>query len=270
MKVSVIIPTYNAEKTIERAIDSVLNQTFLQYEIIVVDDCSTDNTFLLLQKLSRKISNMYIFQNERNSKSAFTRNVAIQHSSGEYIMQLDDDDYCLEDRMARQVEFLDVNKTYDFVGSNCFLFDDEGVYGQMSVPQIPDINDLKKTSPFVNPSVMFRKESLAKVDNYRVSKETERAQDYDLYLRMYVNKMKGYNLQENLLYYYKDYDFLNKSSLKKRMGELKFRYRNFLKLGLFPKAFPYIFKPVISFLIPKKLFIWNHQRRGISRKNSEN
>lgn len=265
VQVSVIIPTFNATKSIERTLDSILCQTYQNFEIIIVDDKSTDGTFELLKKLKKKDKRINIYQNHQNCKSAYTRNKAIALSLGKYIMQMDDDDYCSKDRMEKQVEFLDNHKSYDFVGSNSFLFDDEGIYGAMKMIEFPSKRDLIKTSPFINPSVMFRKHSLNKVNGYRVSNETTRAQDYDLYLRMYVLGMKGYNIQENLIYYYKDTKTFNKSSFHYRFGEAKFRYRNFKKMGLFPRAIPYVIKPMILAVIPNKILSWNHKKRGINR-----
>ncbi|WP_258924973.1 hypothetical protein IGK91_001576 [Enterococcus sp. DIV1208] len=105
--ISVIIPTFNAEKSIERAVNSVLRQSYQDFEIIIVDDRSTDHTWELLTKLKKQDQRIRIYQNARNSKSAYTRNQAIKHARGNYIMQLDDDDYCHVERMAKQVAFLE-------------------------------------------------------------------------------------------------------------------------------------------------------------------
>lgn len=137
VKVSVIIPTFNAEKTIERAIKSVVNQDFNDFEIIVCDDCSTDGTVSKLKEMKKVIPNFKLYVNKENKKSAFTRNVAIFNSIGEYIMQLDADDYCSYDRMKKQVEFLDNHLDVDFVGSKGFVFNDKGVYGEISPVERP-------------------------------------------------------------------------------------------------------------------------------------
>lgn len=268
IKVSVIIPTYNAKETITRAVHSILHQSYQNFEIILVDDCSKDGTYDLLKTLEKQDSRIHAYQNKENKKSAYTRNHAIKKSIGEYIMQLDDDDYCVKTRMEKQLKFLDDNKGFDFVGSNCFLFDQEGIYGNMEFPTNPKKEDLLSTSPFMNPSVMFRKKALQKVEGYRVSKETIRGQDYDLYLRMYAIGLHGYNIQEELIFYYKDSKSFSKSSFYYRIGEAKFRYRNFKKMNLFPKALPYVIKPLIAALIPNKILYWRHSKKGIGRKNN--
>lgn len=259
--ISVVIPTYNASNSIETAIDSVLNQTYQNFEIIIIDDLSKDDTWNKLLKIKNKDSRIFIFQNEKNSKSAFTRNQAIDKAKGEYIALLDDDDYWDSNKLEKQLEFLESNEDIDFVGTNAFIWDRKGTYGEIRKPMYPNKNDLVKTSPFVNPSVMFRKKTIQAVGGYRVSSETVRGQDYDLFLRMYVEGMKGANLQENLTYYFKDSDYFNKISWQSRIGEAKFRYRNFKKMGVLLQNFHYVVKPIVAIFIPNKLMAWNNSKK---------
>jgi len=252
-KVSVIIPTYNAKETIERTVDSVLQQTEQDFEIILVDDVSKDNTYAILKSIAAQDRRIFAFKNERNSKSAYTRNVAISKAQGKFIMQLDDDDYCDPTRMQQQIDFLESHPKIDFVGSNVAVFNAEGVYGRLTKPENPTVKDLLKTSQFFNPSMMFRREALEMVSGYRVSWETARGQDYDMYLRMYAVGLQGYNIQKNLTYYYQDNNYIKKIRWRNRLGEMYYRYRNFKKLGALPKALPYVVKPLIAIFIPKKL-----------------
>jgi len=252
-KVSVIIPTYNAKETIEKTVSSVLHQTEQNFEIIIVDDVSKDNTYAILKHIAKQDSRISVFENERNSKSAYTRNVAISKAQGTFIMQLDDDDYCDPTRMQQQVDFLESHPDIDFVGSNVAVFNAQGMYGKLIKPEKPTVKDLLKTSQFFNPSMMFRKETLELVDGYRVSWETARGQDYDMYLRMYIAGLQGYNIQKNLTYYYLDNNYIKKIKWKNRLGEMRYRYRHFKSLGVLPKALPYVVKPLIAIFIPRKI-----------------
>ncbi|MFB5430446.1 glycosyltransferase family 2 protein [Enterococcus casseliflavus] len=262
IKVSVIVPTYNAESTIKKAIESIINQTYQNFEIIIVDDVSTDSTYSVLQELKESDTRIRVYQNQVNSKSSFTRNYAINKSTGEYIMQLDDDDTCDPTRMARQVDFLEKHLEYGFVGSNCLIFDDSGVYSSKEYKEKPTEVDFVKTSPFLNPSIMFRKKALEQVNGYRVSEETVRGQDYDLFMRLYIAGIKGYNLQQYLVNYYQDSNYFNKISWKNRVGETKFRYRNFKKMGLLPKNYLYVLKPIMAMITPNFLLQWNGNRKN--------
>lgn len=250
--VSVIIPTYNAKSTIEKTINSVLNQSYNNFEIICVDDCSTDDTYQKLIHMSYKDKRIKVYRNNDNYKSAYTRNKAIANARGHFIMQVDDDDLCESNRMAIQVEFLKKNLEYSFVGSNCKIFDKNGVYGSINKPEKPVREDFVNTSPFINPSVMFRKSALLDVGAYRVSRETIRGQDYDLFMRLYIKGKIGYNIQNTLVYYYKDQQYYNKIKFMNRLGEFKFRIRNFYHMGLIPKYLPYAFKPLIAAILPNK------------------
>lgn len=259
-KVSVIIPTYNAVKTIEKTVNSVLEQTEKDFEIILVDDVSSDETYSVLKKLANKDERILCFKNKHNSKSAYTRNVAISKTRGQFIMQLDDDDYCDPSRMEQQVDYLEKHPEIDFVGSNVAVYNNKGIYGQLIKPENPTIKDLLKTSQFFNPSMMFRRESLETVGGYRISWETVRGQDYDMYLRMYIADLKGHNIQKDLTYYYQDNNYVKKIKWKNRLGEACYRYRHFKRLGVLPGAFPYVVKPLIAIFIPRKVL----QRKQIN------
>ena len=108
---------------------------------------------------------------------------------------------------------------------------------------------------------MFRKSALEKVGGYRVSRDTVRGQDYDLYLRLYAEGLKGYNLQENLVYYYQDKNYYNKISWKNRVGEFKFKYKNFRNLEITKLQYLYILKPILAIIIPKKILTWKQLKR---------
>ena len=127
-KVTFILPTYNASKTIDRTIESIVNGSFKDWEIVCCDDCSTDNTIERLNIWKKKGINITILQNEKNSRAAFSRNRCIETARGEYIAQIDDDDYCAPNRLQDQVKFLDENKEYGYVGMlSCLMRKEYGV-----------------------------------------------------------------------------------------------------------------------------------------------
>ena len=121
-KVSVIIPTYNREKLISRAIESVLAQVYPVYEIIVVDDGSTDATKSVLAPFNGKIK--YIYQ--KNAGIAEARNRGIKESSGEYIAFLDSDDYWAPEKLAEQVKVLDANPQVGIVFAPMPIVNEKG------------------------------------------------------------------------------------------------------------------------------------------------
>lgn len=249
-RVSVILPVYNASETIDRCIESIINQTFQEWKLICCDDCSNDNSLDILRKWQNKDSRIKVLYNEKNSRAALTRNRCISEAVGEYIALIDDDDYCVLDRLEKQVEFLDEHPEYSFVGSNAFVFDENGVWETTEQKEKPQVRDFLWNNRFLNPSVMFRKNDIEKVQLYRVAKDTRRGQDYDLFMRLYAQGFSGYNMHKPLIYYYRGKKSYAKCKYEYRIDEAIIRYKNFKKLNLLPKNFLYVIKPLVLGIIP--------------------
>ena len=101
------MPLYNAEKYVFKAVNSILNQSFRDFELIIVDDCSVDNSASIVTEFND--DRIKFFSNERNQGIAYTRNRAIELASGEYIAIMDDDDIAPLNRLEREVLYLDEN-----------------------------------------------------------------------------------------------------------------------------------------------------------------
>ncbi|MCI8465867.1 MAG: glycosyltransferase family 2 protein [Lachnospiraceae bacterium] len=122
--VSVIMPAYNGEKYIGEAIESVLNQTYGNLELIVVEDKSTDATPDLIRRYQD--SRIRLYFNDRNQGIAYSTNLGIEKSRGKYIALLDDDDIALERRLEWQVDFLEKHEEIDVLGGRSALIDKDG------------------------------------------------------------------------------------------------------------------------------------------------
>lgn len=109
-RVSIITPAYNAAPYLEETVKSVQAQTFTDWEMIIVDDCSKDNTFSIATSLAEKDHRIKVLQNEKNSGVAATRNKALDAATGEYIAFLDSDDLWLPQKLEKQVEFMDTGQ----------------------------------------------------------------------------------------------------------------------------------------------------------------
>lgn len=262
-KVSVVLPVYNASKTIDRCIESIVNQTFEDWELICCNDCSEDDSLSMLEKWEKKDSRIKVLKNKKNSRAAFTRNRCIEKAAGEYIALIDDDDYCLPNRLEKQVDFLSSSSEYSFVGSKAYFFDEKGVWKVESLKERPKVKDLAWANPFVNPSIMFRKSDIEKVGLYRIDKETRRTEDYDLFMRLYAEGYYGYNIQEPLIFYYRGKSSFPKNKYEYRIDEARIRYRNFKNLDLPSKYYIYVFKPLIVGIIPKKILHRIKMKLGI-------
>ena len=264
-KVSVIMGTYNGAKTVDSAIQSICDQTFTDWEFIICDDCSTDDTLEHLRRWKRKDNRIKVIKNKKNSRLAYSLNHCLSVATGEYIVRMDDDDISYPERINTLVTFLDKNPDYAFAGSLVECFDgNQTINGQrMYRKEQPKKRDFLSTSPFVHPTVMFRREALEAVKNYRVSKETRRTEDYDLFMRLYSHGYKEYNIQTPLYRYYIAPDAMVKKRLYRyRIDEAIIRWKGFGALGLLPGAFPYVIRPLLVGLIPQKLIWYLKYKKG--------
>lgn len=120
--VSVVMPAFNGEQFIGRAIRSILDQTYENWELVIVDDCGTDHTMDVVRSFYD--DRIKVFSNEKNKGIAFSRNKAIENSHGKYIAILDDDDMALPDRLRRQVEFLEAHPEIGVAGGRSYWIDE--------------------------------------------------------------------------------------------------------------------------------------------------
>ncbi|MDD3060134.1 MAG: glycosyltransferase [Sulfurimonas sp.] len=197
-KISVIIAIYNGQKYIHETVESILAQTYKNYEIIAVVNCSDDNTIKILNSFNDSRIKIY----ETNiCQLNFNLNYALLQSSGKYIARIDADDIAVNDRFFKQIECIS-KYHYDVVGTNLeYIDEDSNSIGYKSYPEI-DKNIRKKIyykSIIAHPSVMCKKDLLLKHSGYMGGKVSE---DYDLWLRLMRDKsIQFYNIQENLTKY---------------------------------------------------------------------
>lgn len=241
--VSVIIPVYNAEKYIDACISSILNQTYENYEILVCDDCSQDNTRALLEKYKGN-NKIKIIYNQENMHQAKSRNLCLKQCKGQYIMLQDADDRSEPDRIEKLLAAFEDD--ISFVGSNCYCLEGDKLYDILKLKNnYPQKKDLLWGIPFAHPSMMFRRDVLLSVGGYRVCWYTKRGEDYDLILRLYAKGYKGKNVEEPLYDYRLDRDTYARRTFWSRLEECIIRFHGFYENGiLFPWGWIWALKPI--------------------------
>lgn len=180
--VSVIMPVYNAEKYIKRAIESILNQTFQDFELLIIDDGSQDNSIEIAN--SFKTNKIRLFYTGKQSGAAAARNLGIAQAKGKYIAFLDADDEAYPERLATQVAFLDANLAIDLLASWIKVFDNQGnklPYIQTVVPFHHLPIKLLFQNCFALSSVMLRKKGLTHLE---FDNAFAPAEDYALWARL--------------------------------------------------------------------------------------
>lgn len=244
--VSVIIPAYNAANYLADCMDAVLGQSYSNFEVVVVDDASTDGTWAVIQKYAQADSRIIALRNSVNSMEPAARNRALEASSGSYVMLQDADDVCTANRMSCLVTYL-MDSDADFVSSGYYLFDERGSYRSVPPPVLsPSKTNFMYGSPFCHAATMFKRPCLRAVGGYRVSVETRRGADYDLFMRLYDAGFRGENISDILYGYRVDQQTVARRTLAFRIDEMRIRLRGFRQLGLMPWAAPYVFKPLVA------------------------
>lgn len=268
-KISVIMGIYNManKKEIMRlAIESILAQTYKNFEFIICDDGSSDRTYDLLKEFSKKDKRIILLKNDKNRGLAYSLNNCLKFARGKYIARMDADDISMPNRLEKQLRFLEKNFEYALVGSNLLYINNKGIWGKRILPEYPNKKSFLFTSPFAHPTILIRKDVLNSLNGYKVEKITRRLEDYDLFMRLYTNDYKGYNMQEFLYQFREDNDAFKRRAYKYRWDEVQVRYRGFKSLGLMPFALPYVIKPLIVGLIPQKIL---SKIRGVLQKRKD-
>jgi glycosyltransferase involved in cell wall biosynthesis len=183
-KVSVIVSTYNGERYVKETIASLLAQTFVDLELIVSDDGSTDRTNAILRSFKDK--RLIVVESDQNRGIAESQNRAISLARGEYIALQDHDDLSLPDRLGHQLAFLEGHRGISLVGSGCIVIDEEGMpTGEWTVP-VSDI-DLKWSllihNPFLHTSLMIKRQALEGLAGYSRDVSFSYAEDYEFLSR---------------------------------------------------------------------------------------
>lgn len=249
--VSVLMSAYNVEEYVSSAIDSIKHQDYAgDVELIICDDCSTDSTVSILEGYDYGNLTVTILKNESNSGAAFTRNRCIAAAQGDYLMIQDADDLARSDRISLLVEALENAEDASFVGSGYYLFDDNGPYKDIAPKCVePEKKDFLFALPFCHASTMFKAECMRSVGGYRVSKETRRGQDYDMFMRMYAAGWHGINIPACLYGYRVDSNTMSRRKFEYRLDECVIRWKGFKAMGLLPGGLPYVLKPIAAHFV---------------------
>ena len=197
---SVVMSVYNGQAFLAEAVESILNQTFRDFEFIIIDDGSTDRTAEILTEHERKDGRIRIHRQENNGRAA-SLNIGIELAQGQYIARMDADDIALPSRLKAQLEFMERHPDVCVLGGAVELIDQQGDVLRTVHPPQEDAeiqSRLLEDNPMWHPTVMMRKEVASGADGYR--KALLDADDYDLWLRI-SERSKLANLKAVVLRY---------------------------------------------------------------------
>lgn len=265
-KVSILMGIYNCADTLPEAIDSILSQTYPDWELIVCDDGSWDHTYAVAEGYRQRYPHKIILlKNDRNLGLNHTLNRCLDHASGEYIARMDGDDVSLPTRLEAEVQFLDENPDCAIVSTPMIYFDERGEWGIGTAKADPTKRDFIFGTPFCHAPCMVRAEAYQAVRGYSTDPRTLRAEDYDLWFRLYAQGLKGHNLSQP---YYKMRDGENayrRRKLRYCFNEAYVRFRGYRMLHLPLWSYCYVLRPIVVGLLPRRLYFFLHHRRKAER-----
>ena len=190
---------YNCASTLQEALDSLYAQTFQDFEIILCDDGSQDNTYEVALENAQKHKNIVLLRNEKNLGLNATLNKCLEVAQGEYIARMDGDDISLPTRFEEQINFLKEHPELSLVSSAMIMFDEHGDWGKTTMIEFPQRNDFINHSPFfTHASVVVKRSVYLDVGGYTVGKRYIRVEDCHLWYKIYAAGYKGGNILEPL------------------------------------------------------------------------
>jgi len=240
---SVIIPTYNSKKTILQCIESCLEQTYKNFEIIIVDDCSTDDTNIIIEDYlqKNKIEYVNLKKLQFNHGASYARNIGIQNARGKYIALLDSDDFFHYKKLEILHNIIIVNENIDLLGHDYYIYNEKipcHVLSNFTIKKVSCKKLILKNFA-VTPSIVFRKGIKVEFDE-----SMRYAEDHDFFIRVCFNNYNLYYLDAKLV-------ALNRpllsrggqsaNNFKMRLGEIR------MYLNLYKQSYAFI--PLIPFLV---------------------
>lgn len=202
IKLSILLPVYNAEAFIRESIQSLLNQSFSDYELLIVDDCSTDKSYQEILKFSDK--RISVFKNDTNKGIVYSLNYLLSIAKGQFIALMHADDIAIRDRMLEQVNFLNQNTDIDLVGTDAHLIDRAGTLIGKTLHNASDHDTLSATlyfnNCFVHPSICIRR-TLVEQGLFLYKENYLAVEDYKLWTDIVANGARVSNINKPLMQY---------------------------------------------------------------------
>ncbi|MDM1066145.1 glycosyltransferase family 2 protein [Myroides odoratimimus] len=200
-RVSIILPAYNAEFFLFDAIQSVLNQTYREFVLIVINDGSTDSTVDIINQF--KDSRILFINNEKNQGLIKSLNIGLEKSEYEYVARMDADDILVNDWLEKQIHFLETNPDYIISSSSRLVFVDNDLES-VKLFKVPTTNEMIRVlsifnSPFSHPSIVFRNKVIQE-KGIRYEEEFKYCEDYKFWIEV-LKYGKGHNFYKPLIYY---------------------------------------------------------------------
>lgn len=254
--ISVIMGVYNGERFLAEAVESILKQSYGDFEFIICNDCSTDASAGMLKAYAEADGRIVLLENEKNMGLAASLNRCLAAAQGELIARMDCDDRALPERFALQMQWMQQHPETDVLGTGAEYMDDNGTaYGRQvpSVARALTMREVLHGGCVMHPTVMMRAQTLRRVGGYTVNELTTRAEDYDLWCKIAAEGGTIAVLPQVLFQYREDQSNLVRRKYKYRVQEARLKYHWIRRYG---RVFDLIYalKPLLVGLLPLGLY----------------
>lgn len=249
--VSIITPIFNSSDYIEETINSVINQTYKKWEMIIVNDCSVDDSLDIVRKYMAKDKRIKLVNLKKNKGAAFCRNIAIRMSKGRYIAFLDSDDLWCRDKLAVQIKMM-IETESSFSFSDYFIINKDNQVVEVTKKICYDItyNNMLYFCPVGCLTVVYEKRKFSRMYMPNI----RRGQDYGFWMKLLREKPKICYLNRPLSFYRKKKGGLSSSKFKK-IKDMFVLYRDILSVNTLSAAFFVMTNSLHSFLKANTFFL---------------
>ena len=258
-KISVIMSEYNTKpEYLNIAIKSILDQTFKDFELIIVDDCGFNDVFKIISKFQDK--RIKVIKNKINMGTAYSKNRAVKLSGADYIAIMDTDDISLPSRLEITYNFILKNQQYDVVSSRVLEFGDNQEYGIMGKSGEKNNKNIIMGDFPIHGAAIIKKASILKVGGY--NNYYRKSQDYVLWCDLLLKNSRFYMLNDVLYRYRVNLEDYKKRKLTQRKYELRASFIYYPKLGASIWDYRYIAKSIIAGILPSR-FVYHYRHKFV-------
>lgn len=268
-KISVIMACYNCEKTMDKAIESILAQTYDNWVMICCDDGSKDRTWEKLQEYKEKYPEKFIIlKNETNKQLPYSLNRCLEYVETEYVARMDADDWSLPQRFEQQIKYLVEHPDVDLVGTGLSVFDGEKKIASIIREPFPTPKSMINSNAFSHATIMTHKRVYDELKGYSLDPTVIRVEDVDLWCRFFAAGFKGHNLKDELYVILEDVNAVKRRTLQARINSAKTRARGYRLMGfkgfVCYRAYFSVLKAFVPVKVYQILHTWKlNKKKGI-------
>ena len=261
VRISVLMGIYNCASTLVEALDSLYDQTYQDFKIILCEDGSSDDTYAVAEKYAKSHDNIILLRNERNMGLNYTLNRCLDLADTEYIARMDGDDISLSHRFETEINFLDAHPEYAVVSGPMIYFDADGDFrtgrGKGEVKK----QDFIMGSPICHAPCMARTDAFKAVGGYSVGDRFLRAEDYHLWFKLFAAGYKLYMLNDVIYKMRDDRNAFNRRTFQCRKNIAYVMHKGFIMIGLPWYTQVFTLKPILMYFVPTSFYRRFHNRK---------